>query len=79
MNVKLKICGQCNVVQDATVKHCHDCDVCIRELDHHCPWMGKCIGKRNLWAFYSFEALIAISAIYMAAWVIIHVLEHAAA
>ena len=27
---------------DRTI-HWDDCDICITEYDHHCPWMSKCI------------------------------------
>ena len=36
------------------ISHCYDCDICVKELDHHCPWTGKCIGKNNLKSFYVF-------------------------
>ena len=29
-------------------RHCYDCNVCIRNHDHHCPWMGQCIGEGNM-------------------------------
>ncbi len=39
------ICSRCNVLRKAGTHHCYDCDACIEELDHHCPWTGKCIGE----------------------------------
>ncbi|CBK21915.2 uncharacterized protein [Blastocystis hominis] len=42
----LTICRICEVERPRG--SCH-CDVC--QLDHHCPWMGKCIAKNNLKLF----------------------------
>jgi hypothetical protein len=30
------------------------------QLDHHCPWTGKCVGKRTLRLFYVFLGCISI-------------------
>lgn len=49
-----RFCGICKLGQLPKTVHCNDCDVCILELDHHCPWTGKCIGKDNLKPFYTF-------------------------
>jgi hypothetical protein len=38
-------CARCRVLRAAGTHHCYDCDVCVEELDHHCPWTGKCIGE----------------------------------
>lgn len=51
-----RICRVCNLVIDLNVKmiHCPDCDICVEELDHHCPWTSKCIGKNTIYSFYGF-------------------------
>ncbi len=43
-------CDRCEIFQSQTlgIRHCDECDVCIRHHDHHCPWMTKCIGEHNM-------------------------------
>ncbi len=49
-----KYCKPCKIVRTNDVYHCLDCDVCIEGYDHHCPWIGKCVGRNNLKSFYFF-------------------------
>ena len=53
---KWKNCRNCNIIVPLELKitHCSDCDICVMEQDHHCPWTGKCIAKYNLKYFYVF-------------------------
>ena len=53
---KFYYCSTCKmwVNREKKTLHCSDCDICIEGLDHHCPWTGKCIGKKNLISFYIF-------------------------
>ena len=49
-------CGLCRfyVRNDRYVHHCIDCDICIENQDHHCPWTGHCIGRNNYYSFFIF-------------------------
>ena len=47
-------CNKCQVYFNPNNKvlHCNFCGVCIEGMDHHCVWVGKCVGKNNVKIFY---------------------------
>ena len=45
-------CVTCKLVQSFRCKHCKVCDKCVATFDHHCLWMGNCIGEKNKRAFF---------------------------
>lgn len=51
-SVRTYTCSYCNVVQPPRAKHCHDCDRCVLQFDHHCVWLGTCIGQGNHCRFW---------------------------
>ncbi|CDP01825.1 unnamed protein product [Coffea canephora] len=51
-SVRTWTCSYCNVVQPPRAKHCHDCDKCVLQFDHHCVWLGTCIGQNNHCRFW---------------------------
>lgn len=58
------VCQFCNVIRIERTSHCYDCNACVLELDHHCPWMGQCVGKYNLFYFYGFLWAIVILIVF---------------
>jgi hypothetical protein len=53
-------CDICGIHQPSGTAHCSYCNCCIDNLDHHCPWMGKCIGKKNMIWFQSFIGIVLL-------------------
>ena len=51
---RLKICTTCLIMRPPRVSHWHTWDNCVLRWDHHCPWMGTWIGRRNFKFFYWF-------------------------
>ncbi len=58
--LKIKFCNTCNIYRPPRTSHCHICDYCIEKFDHHCPWLGVCIGKKNYFLFMLYCAFTGI-------------------
>jgi hypothetical protein len=54
VNLQLKWCRTCHIFRPPRAAHCSECNVCVERFDHHCPWMGQCIGRRNYRFFIGF-------------------------
>ena len=52
--VELRFCTVCNIEQPLRSKHCRVCHKCVATYDHHCPWLGNCVGEKNRLHFYLF-------------------------
>ncbi|CAD8151788.1 unnamed protein product [Paramecium pentaurelia] len=59
---KVRYCSTCKIMRPSKASHCKFCDHCVDGFDHHCFWVGNCIGIRNQRAFLLFlqSSLIVI-------------------
>lgn len=62
-----RYCRVCYIEKKPKMGHCNDCGICIEGLDHHCPWVTKCVGRGNMLWFIIFV-------IGMLAWLVLTIL-----
>lgn len=59
-----KWCETCRTYRPLRTSHCSVCDNCIDAHDHHCPWTGTCVGRRNYRHFFLFVMGCALLSIW---------------
>ena len=57
-------CPYCLVKQKYRTIHCLICQKCIDEFDHHCFWVGNCIGKNNYILFFFFLVYVILNILF---------------
>ncbi|KAF5326794.1 hypothetical protein D9619_004046 [Psilocybe cf. subviscida] len=49
-----RYCCSEQLVKPFRADHCRICDMCVLRYDHHCSWIGQCVGARNHKFFINF-------------------------
>lgn len=58
-------CTFCAKPKPPRAHHCRSCRMCVLDMDHHCPFIGNCVGAANHRAFVAFLICIVVSCIYL--------------
>ena len=61
--IKYSYCTTCNIFRPPRTSHCAACDDCTQRFDHHCLWLGTCVGKRNYKYFFCLITCLNIHSI----------------
>lgn len=59
-SVELKLCATCYIHRPPRATHCGICNNCVSKFDHHCTWLGTCVGQRNYTTFIWFIMSITL-------------------
>lgn len=60
-----RYCAKDEIIKPYRAHHCRICGTCVLKFDHHCPWIGQCVGARNHKFFINFNQATAVFTAYV--------------
>ncbi|KAF8920141.1 DHHC palmitoyltransferase-domain-containing protein [Mucidula mucida] len=61
---EFRYCMKDELVKPYRAHHCRICGTCVLKYDHHCPWIGQCVGARNHKFFVNFNLAAMVFTAY---------------
>ena len=61
---KERYCSTCKIMRPPKSSHCRECDHCVKNFDHHCVFVGNCVGARNRANFIWFLSFCSVQALF---------------
>ncbi|KAM3129167.1 hypothetical protein pb186bvf_018722 [Paramecium bursaria] len=61
-----RYCRTCKIIRPPKSSHCSNCQHCVEGFDHHCFWVGTCIGIRNWRNFVLLVTFMQLGATFFA-------------
>lgn len=74
--LRLKFCNTCYIFRPPRATHCYECNMCVERFDHHCPWIGSCVGKGNYRYFFGYLVSLACMLILTAAIIVLSFIRY---
>ena len=74
--INLNYCYTCFHFRPPRTSHCAECDNCVINFDHHCLWMGTCVGKRNYKYFFYILTLTSLTSLIQSLSCIGYIINH---
>ena len=59
-------CEFCQMMQPYRTKHCKKCEECVLKYDHHCFWIGSCVGEGNHFRFVCYLCVESVCLLWSA-------------
>ena len=68
-------CQKCEMMRPKNASYCETCGCCVVKIDHHCPFIGRCVAQKNLGAFHLFTTAVIVGAVFMLPTVFLSVMQ----